>query len=96
MANTDWQRHIHNQPHSGLTVPKYCAMHGIQSSQFYKIRKRLKGEQTKPSFAAVDIKPSEVCPHVELRIELVGDEIRFKGSSNHQSFLSAFVDGLRP
>ena len=94
MAKTDWQKHLCEQPNSGMSIPQYCAAHGLHSADFYKRRKILRNQSE--DFASLAIKADKSCPYLDLRVELAGDVLRFQGSSNHSGFLSALIAGVKP
>jgi len=74
-----WEKTIHEATRSGMSIMEFCRQRGLQKSQFYWWRRRLKarrpqrilGKQNKgqASFALVSDKPEAMDAGIELVLE---------------------------
>jgi hypothetical protein len=74
-----WERTIHEATRSGISILEFCRQRGLQKSQFYWWRRRLKarrprrilGKQNKrqASFALISDKPGMMDAGIELVLE---------------------------
>ena len=57
MTKNDWERHLKSQQESGLSISRYCRLHGLKTHNFYyHYKKSKKKTAVSTSFSEFQIK----------------------------------------